>query len=84
MDNEPEDRRARQVKTTKEVYGPDYYEKNGRKKHKRGFSDPKIASAAAKKMHELKRMKKELEKKKNEPIVINSESSENPETSVEV
>jgi hypothetical protein len=66
------DDRKRQVKTTKLRYGKDFYEKNGRKPHNRGFSDPEQARAAALKGHEMRRLKR-LEEKKSDESTINSQ-----------
>jgi hypothetical protein len=52
-----DDSRKRQVQTMRQRY-PGIYEDNGRKKHRRGFSDPEIARAAAIKGHEMRRLKK--------------------------
>lgn len=52
-----ENSRKKQVQTMRERY-PTIYEDNGKKKHRRGFSDPEVARAAARKGHEMRRLKK--------------------------
>lgn len=57
--------RKRQVKTTKLRHGKDFYERQGSKPHRRGFSDPEVARQAALKSHEQRRLKKEQEDASN-------------------
>jgi len=68
---------VRQVQTMRERY-PNFYQEQGRKKHKRGFDNPEVAKAAAKKMQEVRRIKKILKQKLNEPVTIHQESESSP------
>lgn len=70
------DDRVRQVETTKLRHGDDFYAENGRKKHRRGFSDPEVARAAARKGHEIRRLKKrKLQEYYDKPSDVSDEAN---------
>lgn len=53
--------RIRQVKTTKDRHGKDFYSKIGAMKKKRYFDDPKVASDVAKKAWAKRKEKDETQ-----------------------
>lgn len=63
--------RKRAVETTRKRH-PSLYKENGKKSHKRGFSDPEVARQAALRGHELRREKRKAEQDRN--ITDNQES----------